>query len=421
MSDEWRIEFEQRPPEEGYPRLGLTRNPFSASGLAPETPQGLPLSVVRKQLEEFVVGFLTTGQYRAAVLIGEYGSGKTHHLRLLEQLFRRDPATRVVYLSSAHREPRQVIDAVLQEIGAGDLAKLVWNPILAELRKVNEEDSQALWHVLGTDKLRQSMPAQSVALFPLRSSIESSLTDYRNFLTAFSGRREFSLRMLRDFAIRTLAQHLEISSPAAAALFDTTDDETLRSASATDALFSASTKRSAPKEGEILLGLTRLLRSDGTRRLVILIDEFEGVSMLERMTHKQSVDYLYALRMLIDETAHRASYALVIATTPAAYDKMVDQLYTATKGRFQYAIYLPVVDEATAREILSRTLATARADEPDEDSIQPFTDGFLNAVLSKGKLTPRALTILAHRAIERAAQDATMKQIDADVVSEVGI
>src|SRR5664280_1995421 len=109
MTD-WQIDATSVSPPERYLRLGLIRNPFSASGLAPENPPGLPASAVRQELERFVASFLQTGSYQAAVLVGPYGSGKTHHMRLLEKLFRSDPATRVVYLASAHNDPRQVVE-----------------------------------------------------------------------------------------------------------------------------------------------------------------------------------------------------------------------------------------------------------------------------------------------------------------------
>ena len=416
MTD-WAVDATSTPPKNRYAKLGLARNPFSAAGLAPERPSGLPASKIRAKLEEFVASFLQTGSYQAAVLIGPYGSGKTHHMRLLEKLFQKDTATRVVYLASAQNEPRQVVAAVLQELGRGDLAKLVWRPILTRIHEMQTADPKQLRTEFGDDRTTKGrQPQPSVAMFPDDVFPEPAFVDYRRFVEAFQKRRDFSLRRLRTFAISVLAKHLNIATPAAALLFGTTEEESLRAAGASDLLLSSPTTDRA-NEAEVLAGLSKLLGEDGTTRLVILIDEFEGVSMLERMTRKQSVEYLYALRMLVDKTAPTATYALVLATTPQAFD-LARKQYAAVESRFTALIRLPVIDQSTAREILSATLDTARLPS-SPGGIHPFTEGFLSALLETGVTVPRMLVVRAHRAIELAASDKKAKEIGADVVPQL--
>jgi hypothetical protein len=250
-------------------------------------------------------------------------------------------------------------------------------------------------------------------MFPDEVLPEASFVDYRQFIQAFQKRRDLSLRRLRTYSINALAKHLAIAAPAAAMLFATTEDDSIRSAGAADLLFSSPTTERA-NEAEVLGGLSKLLAEDGTTRLVILIDEFEGVSMLERMTRKQSVEYLYALRMLVDKTAPTATYALVLATTPQAFDLARNQ-YGAVESRFTAQIRLPVVDTSTAREILTAILDTARLPS-SPGGIHPFTEDFLEALLATGVSVPRTLVVRAHRAIELAASDSKAKEIGADMV-----
>jgi hypothetical protein len=417
MTD-WQVDAKSVAPPERYAKLGLSRNPFSASGLAPENPPGLPVSAVRQDLERFVASFLQTGSYQAAVLVGPYGSGKTHHMRLLEKLFRSDPATRVVYLASAQNDPRQVVEAVLKELGRGDLAKLVWRPVLETLRRAQTQDPSRIFAEFGDEKIKARRPRNSVAIFPDVVFSDDALGDYRRLIVAFQERRDLSLKKLRTYAISTLSKHLNISAGSARLLFDTTEDEALRAAGAADQLFSGPAKEPAAEEAEVLRGLSQLLTEDGTTRLVLLIDEFEGVSMLERMTRRQSVDYLYSLRMLVDRTAPSAPYALVVATTPQAYDLARD-LYSPTESRFQWQIKLPILDESTAREILTTALASARLPKA-RDGIRPFTDEFLQALLATGISVPRALIVKAHRAIERAAEDQKVTAITAEIIPQLG-
>lgn len=416
---EWKLSGDSLEPTERYAHLGLSHNPFSASGLAPEKPPGLPLAGIRKELEKFVSSFLQTGSYQAAVLVGPYGSGKTHHMRLLEQLFLQDPRARVVYLASAQNEPRQVIEAVLKELGRGDLAKLVWRPVLESVRHLQEQDEDQLLLVLGDDKVLAKRPRNSVAtFFSTQQVLVEALDDYRQLILAFQQRPELSLKKLRAHAISVIAAHLDISVPAARVLFDTTEDESLRAAGAADQLFTGGKRETAPEEADVLRGLSQLLREDGSTRLVILIDEFEGVSMLERMTRRQSVDYLYALRMLVDKTASAAQYALVVATTPQAFD-LVRDLYSPAGSRFSWKIELPILDASTTREILANALAQARLDE-HRNGIRPFADDFVSALLTSGVTAPRILIVKAHRAIELAADDPKATSITAALADQLG-
>lgn len=416
MTD-WAVEAKSTPARRRYAKLGLARNPFSAAGLAPERPSGFPASKIRVQLEAFVASFLQTGSYQAAVLIGPYGSGKTHTMRLLEKLFLKDTATRVVYLASAQNEPRQVVEAVLQELGRGDLAKLVWKPILERIQTIQAQDPKQLNTEFGDERTTKGKPPQaSVAMFPDVVFPDAAFVDYRRFIEAFQRRRDLSLRRLRTFAIRALARHLSIATPAAALLFGTTEDESLRAAGASDLLFSSPTAERA-NEADVLAALSKLLAEDGTTRLVILVDEFEGVSMLERMTRKQSVEYLYALRMLVDKTAPTANYAFVLATTPQAFD-LARKQYGAVESRFTAQIRLPVVDQSTAREILAATLDTARL-PTSPGGIHPFTEDFVKALLETGVIVARTLVVRAHRAIELAASNKKTREIGAEFVPQL--
>lgn len=405
MTSEWRIDAEP-DADRSYEHLGLSRNPFSASGLAPERPDGLPLALVRPELNRFASDFIRTGSFQAAVVVGAYGSGKTHHMRLLERAFLAVPATRVVYLASAQAHPLQVVTAVLREIGTGELAKLVWRPVLEALRAV--PDDRRLIELVGDEKYSASLPTNAVGLFPSRLLEPEQFVDYRTLIAAFQKRSQLSLKKLRTFALHTIAKDLQISLGSARLLFDTSEDEGMRAAGATDQLFSGRAPDSGPQEAEVLRALSELLHRDGTERLVILIDEFEGVSMLQRLTRRQSVDYLFALRMLVDQTAGTSRYALVVATTPTAYE-LAAEIYSAVSSRFAYVIQLPVLDERTAVEILSSALADARL-TPSE-GIHPFTIEFVRDVLTRGASLPRGLVVEAYRAIEQASLDKTVTDI----------
>jgi len=100
--------------QHSYERLGLRANPFPPDGLAPDDNL-LPSSPeTLDAIGEFVRQFLRTRKYRGMVVLGTYGTGKTHTLKLIrEQLQESGLPLKAIYLITPSYEPYQILRGIL--------------------------------------------------------------------------------------------------------------------------------------------------------------------------------------------------------------------------------------------------------------------------------------------------------------------
>lgn len=227
--------------QEKYQRLGLMSNPFPSVGAASENPSYPPLSTVDQDLRNIIRHFAETNASQMAVIIGNYGTGKTHTLRLIQEHLRGLSIAlnpKIVYLSSAGYEAYSLLRGVLDQFGRDEITKIVWKLLLDDIQ-ANLELQKHQWFratfFAEKERARVEQALQN-SLFQSEEEQQSiptglkseDFTDYRLFLRKYN-QLGFSIAQLRGYAIRFLTQHFECSAFIAAELFDATDDDLLRS------------------------------------------------------------------------------------------------------------------------------------------------------------------------------------------------
>lgn len=370
-----------------YQRLQLSRNPFPSVAVARETPLYPPLSAIDKSLQDLLIDFVVNKESQMAVIIGEYGSGKTHTLRLIQEKLE-EPGSplkpKIVYIASAGYEMYSLLRNILDGFGRDEITKTIWRLLLEDIDVQAREKGYAWLHENFGDpksKTFNAMQGRLEGLTQEQQILTSAFTqddflDYRIFLKKFT-KRGFSVGQLRNYAIKFLSGKLECSPLIAAELFDATDNDVLRSQAAWDKLTVQGEKGSPykpEKEADVMLLVLNLTTYSGNYdSFVLLVDEFEAV-VAKQVTTKQSDAYLRSLRLIFDKTASLYPYITIMAANSEAWETAV-KVYPPLTGRVT-RIDLPKIDTMLAIEVVSNYLKNTRLNNPDTsepDALFPLT------------------------------------------------
>jgi len=284
----------------GYHNLKLKSNPFPPDGLAPDDNL-LPSSAeTLEKIGEFVRQFLRTKRYQGLVVLGTYGMGKTHTLKLIrEQMQRSQLPLKAVYLLTPGYEPYQMLRGVLRELGQGEVTKWLWNIALKQII-ADYRDSPTVFmnqFVPNVRSGRGRAGAPQPALFQLKPFGIEALSDYRTFLDAFDA-ANLSRDRLRDYIVGVFKEHISEDLGVVGEFTNMLIYDQYKSYASWQNLTVQGAGNSIFKpEGEatFLLALLKVLKANGFEYLMILIDEFEGISLMKRMTRREAIQYLYAL------------------------------------------------------------------------------------------------------------------------------
>ncbi len=401
--------------QHSYERLGLRANPFPPDGLAPDDNL-LPSSPeTLDAIGEFVRQFLRTRKYRGMVVLGTYGTGKTHTLKLIrEQLQESGLPLKAIYLITPSYEPYQILRGILREIGQGEVIKMLWNVVMEDLTTKYKKDGVDFFGQFEpqvqsrTTRGRTSAAATSQPpLFIRRLLAPESLGDYRTFLEAFD-RDNLSHDALREYIVSVfkdkITTDLSIAGEFASMLIH---DQYQAFASWENLTVPGRNRTLFKPDGEpvLLLALMQVLKANGIQYLIILIDEFEGISLMKRMTRRDAVHYLYTLRMLIDRAWDEHPFAFVLASTRQAWETAKGDLYEAFGDRVAEELELPRLNDERTRQMMINYLDTARNSDDARGTLSPFDDDFFTVVGPGRRNTPRQLVRLCYQLIERAVDN----------------
>jgi hypothetical protein len=428
---------EQGSLPEKYGRLLLTRNPFPAVGVASENPMFPPLDIVDPQLREVLTNFIQDHGNQIVGIIGDYGTGKTHTLRVIQEKMQESNfpiRPKIVYVASAGYELYSLLRSILDSFGRDEITKTIWRALLDDIRQnvnaggfkwllsnfAEPKDSQLLSRPTLLDTGDDDFESSTI---PVGFSDEH-LSDYRRFLSEYA-KRKLSPKRLRAYAISFLTRRLRCSAFLAAELFDATDDDFLKAQSAWDRL-TISGEKNAPykpdQEASVMTVLLTITEMTGNYdSFVLLVDEFEA-TVSATLQRKQQETYLRALRLLYDVSIERSKIpALIMLAMTIDALKTVSQIYPALAHRIT-RIDLPLVDKSLAIEVIGNYLESTRlyVGEPVLP-LFPLSEEAVDALIDN--LPTKSLRLLLVRCqalIEHLANNQTLElPIGADVVRQV--
>ncbi len=406
--------------EDIYLKIGLSRNPFKANGNPPVSPSIPPYPEVYNKIIDFFKNFLRSKQSRGLVLLGDYGTGKTYHLRWIQELLgtRSEISIRVINVETPGLEPYDLVRQMLMQIGDQELARAIWTVVLPRLRDEIRAEGQRFFRKFADIAVKPKRGPQMEFVeegfdVPLIDITEDNLRDYRNFLSAFDKKKVLNREKLRDWVLQLLYQRgpegLAITSSTSIAR----ELANLCCLSGAPALLSwerltITTQKSlftTQGEPEFLQTIMRLMVYAGTEYFVLLLDEFEKVPLMEKMTSKEMRRYLDTVRMLADKgwQTEDLPFAWVIASHDEAWSVVRDRLNQAMAERFPTEVNLLRSNDAEfARYLVSESLALVRRQPMPKGSVSPFPENFIDLIPPELRRTPRDLLVLCFSFVEAA-------------------
>lgn len=405
--------------DERYSRLGLRGNPFFAGGLAPSNPQIEPWPEVRNKILDFLTSFLKTGSSNGLMLLGAYGTGKTYHLNYIRSIL--DDLSiqfkvRTVTITDPGIHPYNLIRGILLELGEEEVATMMWSVIGPHIRAHYERDQNYFQGFLRTTGRRGNNPSQPYMplLAALEKLDEEAWSDHRLFFQAMDR------NMILD-RTKLLANVIPTLTTAASNNFITSSTEIAQNLAAvclydgvpalerwqglTEGVGTGAVKPGS--ETQFLTALLNLLIKSGIEYCVILLDEFEKVPQLFRMTERDARSYLDTLRMLIDEAHRHLPFAYIVGSIEDAWRIAIDQMLPL-KDRFEVVNLPRMIDNEIATYTIRSYLAQMRASNASngsESSLAPFPEDLLEIIPADARQTTRQLVRLCYILIEQAARE----------------
>ncbi len=354
-------------------RLGLEFNPFepSASGAPVQERFWFPAKwqgELRAQLDQLAGAH----GVKAIAISGEYGSGKTYILQWLQRVELPRRRIRAFYFDNPGVQFYDLANALLRQIGRKDFAKSLW-----ELVSTHVGPYPRTFFGTGFEDFLRKRRGQKreVVLARLQHAIvEANITT----------RGEIAYRLAQLVADTPTKPYFEYRDFVAGR----------RNALVAE-------REEAPYFGAILKTL-RLAAN--IKAVAFLIDEFEEVSLLKRLTRREAHEYLATLKRLINLTEE--DLWLVVAMTPDAVDKtqaLEPALWQRFTAQGKYLLTIRPLTVREAKTLVENRLKAARLPgfKPG-NRLFPFPDDLTSILSPANRSSPRRLVKICFYAIGSA-------------------
>lgn len=393
----------------------LPYNPFPPSGISPHAPEGPPLKDEQGREIGPLIGHFIMSAYRhpastqGLVVVGAYGTGKTHLLRLMhnqinEWLGSGEQKALSIYVQRPRAEAQDLNREVLRSLGEDTVRKMLWFCMRQEMAEDIESDEQALRslrrHLEGPlfDVKTDDPPEDRVSQL-LQSA---NLDDHRTFFESYDA-QGWPRELLHDYFVDLFARSLRTDCPlevmeAFVALLLAPDE---KSRATWESLLALGKQRkplllAAP---EFLKDLLNLVRINGYVYTFLLIDEFEEVPGGYLLTRRQKADYMYTLMEMLNKL--RQGFGLVLAITPEAWEILTAEAYPL-RDRLPTVIRVGPLDAESISRLIEFYLRRGRDDGGlgAPSSLFPFSEAIIDEIASTlPARTPRNVLQFAHQII----------------------
>lgn len=399
-----------------YDSLDLERNPFPAGGLAPSNPQYEPWREIREKILDFLKSFLRTKSSRGLMLLGGYGRGKTYHLNYIRAILQESPyKIRIVSINDPGVDPYQIIRRILIEIGEEEIATMIWSILGPELRKrytINPEYFEPMFR--SKSRARQAVKqAAYVGKLVSETIPEEAWSDHRLFFEHIDKVKLLDRKELLSDVVPILTSRDPDSNTFVTEISNVAED--LAAICIFDGVYALERWKALTEgvgkgsikpgnEVDFFKALLLLLKRSGVDYFVLLLDEFEKVPQLQRMTERDARNYLDTFRMLIDAGQQQLPFAYIVGSVEDAWNVAKGQ-NASLEHRFDVIDLPTMIDDSIARYTILQYLKSARKKNATftEKSLHPFPDEFLDLVPASLRITTRQLVKLCYSLIEQAA------------------
>lgn len=381
-----------------YPKCFLKRNPFPSIAIPEEIP---PITVDRESIirhfQDTIAYLYEKGESTVTVLVGEYGSGKSHLLRLFKhsvnsQLLHTEEPVLAVYIRSPGRNILDFFFAAVEDIGRSTLTQLSIQVIQKYLQKTWSHSKRHFFD----KEIREKFEQGEIGIESLlrASTIYDLIREIREKL--FSKIRNSDLVSAFLFL-----SHPDYSSIAWRWLLGEKLSREERDNILVDSLLT-----DVKESYSVLQSFIQLLQSLGMKALVFLVDELEKIMLIPSLQRSRYQD---DLRHFIDDNPK--GIAIFFAIAPAQWD-MLSREPTALQRRLAGNVHvLDPFDEERIKDLIrgylrlnrtedySETAARNRFPQCDPD-LCPFTENSIDAILDKTKGIVSGVILLCRKSLD---------------------
>jgi type II secretory pathway predicted ATPase ExeA len=394
-----------------YSKLLVRYNPFPSTAVPSEVPlTTADRKPVLKRFTEVLSVLYNDQSSSVTVLLGDYGTGKSHLLKLFkasvnEKLLSSEKPILAAYVKSPGRNIREMFLNVVDDIGRDLLAKLAEKYVYEYLTTRGKQQAHLIRgksvNLKGPEQINEYL--KNATSLDLMKEIGSSLEIVKNpdlvraFLALALPRPD-----LASYAWRWLLGSPLSKNERYLLNIDTTVDD-------------------SHIAEQVFIAFTKLLHVVGIVGIVILVDELEAISLIVGISKGVYQD---EIRHLID--SNPTGMALFFAITPTEWSKLT-QTPSALERRLAGSVFdLAPFERNDVHELIEKYLHMARTEDfrdSGKQRIFPFTEESIEAIFAKTKGIPSKVVQLCRLCIETLATchgDAIDPQMVERVISEEG-
>jgi len=385
-----REELEARQRER-YTVYGLAKNPFPLGGNFPEGYVQYTYLEERhhEQVEDFLFSTFFRGEFNGMLILGEYGTGKSHLLRYIHELVSTDKLrwfenrALAFIIQNPSVAPENLLLELLRTIKLGTLQDLIFLPVRKELQNQYSDNMLSFLEEYTTfDRQLKLQPGYSEdQTWSPPWYQDLFLINYREFRKKLQEQNielkpEGLRQRTRDVLCREVTDNLIIVESLVNLVFG---EESKDTRSWEMFLLGSITGRKGRAVGieYYLNAFLKLFELMGIVHIYVLVDELEDLRT-QRLNKSAATEYLAALRRMIQYNYKLFSF--VLASTRDAWSEL-KLLYPAIEDRFPIVIDL-IRGSDQVKEIVRTYLAKARDGNPPQDNPWfPFSEEAIDLLI----------------------------------------
>jgi len=395
----------KRAREIRYAPFGLQSNPFPLGGNYPEGYLDYTYleEAHKRRIADFLFTTFERSEFNGLLILGEYGTGKSHLLHYIHNFVLEDPdqiyrgRALAFLIGNPGLAPEDIMLKMLAEIGVGALRDLIFLPVRRRLSSEYGANLMSFLEKFTTFKRQQHFSSNLSDGSAYTPDWYQSLlnTGYREFVDALKTQSiQLDTSAMLEYAKRVLFEEVT-EDPIIIDSFSSLVFSRSAEAKSWEAflLKGFSRKRTRLVGIEYYLeAILRLFEIMGVAHVYLLVDELEDLRT-SRLTRTAATEYLAALRRMIQHNYRRFSF--VLASARDAWDELKFN-YPAIDDRFPETMRIDLArNSQQIKRVLVHYLAQARAEKSDEseDLWYPFTEELIDHVIdSRGRLLRHVLT-----------------------------
>jgi hypothetical protein len=395
-----------------YEKFSLKRNPFPAIGVPEETLLiTADREMVIKRFQNVMRELIDGGRSIVTVMVGEYGSGKSHLLKLFKmsvdtQLFPSEGII-AVYVKSPGEDFSYLLFGFIDNLGFEFLSQLskkyLRQKLLSDDRFTNLIFDVEMRDAFVNGRARLDETLNKTRILELIDHLKK--TDFQGLDSDLT------------YAFLLLS-HPQLQQVAWRWLIGETLDRDEKD------LLGVSASLDPKKAYKMFVDIRKILKNVGIKKMLILIDELEKITLL---SNQKEDKYQDDLRKLIDDNPENVSFYFAIA--PKQWKELTREptaLVRRLKGNWHL---LEDFRESDTRELIEKYLFSVRTDlyngdkvrsaHPDiEPSLFPFTIPAVSLIGKETKGVVSDILLVCRKSLEVACDSTDLEIIDVSTVQQ---